>query len=154
MQGRALLGPKSPDLPEFRVSTDFVFTKIGVDKAMILLFTCASTRNIHLELTPYMNAPALIRCFKRFISRRGMVQMVISDNFRTFLSKELKVFLLEKRIEWNFILQKSPWWGGFYERLIRVVKDCLKKVLGRAKLNYEEMETLLCEVEGAINSRP
>ena len=83
-----------------------------------------------------------------------MVQMVISDNFRTFLSKELKVFLLEKRIEWNFILQKSPWWGGFYERLIRVVKDCLKKVLGRAKLNYEEMETLLCEVEGAINSRP
>ena len=80
MQGRALLGPKSPDLPEFRVSTDFAFTKIGVDyagplyvkniygggstlfKAMILLFTCASTRNIHLELTPYMNAPALIRC--------------------------------------------------------------------------------------------
>ena len=34
------------------------------------------------------------------------------------------------------------------------MKDCIKKTLGRAKLNYEEMETLLCEVEGTINSRP
>ena len=55
---------------------------------------------------------------------------------------------------WKFILPKSPWWGGFYERLIRIVKECLKKTLGQAKVNYEEMETLLCEVEGAINSRP
>ena len=45
-------------------------------------------------------------------------------------------------------------WGGFYERLVRSVKTPLKKVIGTAKLNYEEMETMLCEVEGVINTRP
>ena len=43
-------------------------------KAYICLFTCATTRNVHLELTPGMDAGSLIRCIKRFISRRGVVR--------------------------------------------------------------------------------
>ena len=52
------------------------------------------------------------------------------------------------------ILPASPWWGGFYERLVRSIKLPLKKVVGKAKLTYEEMETVLIEVEGVVNSRP
>ena len=44
--------------------------------------------------------------------------------------------------------------GGFYERLVRPVKTSLKKVLGKPFLSYEELETLLCDVEAVINSRP
>ena len=44
--------------------------------------------------------------------------------------------------------------GGVYERMVKTVKSCLRKVLGQARLNYEEMETVLTEIEMAVNSRP
>ena len=58
-----------------------------------------------------------------------------------------------KNINWWFIVEKSPWWGGFYERLVGCVKRCLKKVLSNARLTYEELLTLLIEIEGILNSR-
>ena len=80
--------------------------------------------------------------------------MAISDNFSTFLSDELKQFLTAQDIRWSYILEKSPWWGSFYERLIRIVKECLKKCVGKAKLTYEEIETVIIEIEMVVNSRP
>ena len=123
-------------------------------KARICLFTCASTGNVHLELTPNLGVDALRRCLKRFMARRGVMELVISDNFKTFISEDVKAFLSKERIKWNFILPKAPWWGGYYERLIRIVKECLRKTLGKARLTYEELETLLLDVEMVINSRP
>ena len=169
--GSPILGPAPPDLPEFRVAYEFAYTNIGADyggpiyvkdvyaetemhKAYFLLFTCAATRNVHIELCPNMSASCLLRALKRFIGRRGKFAMAISDNFKTFLSAELQVFLTNEGIDWKYILAKSPWWGAFYERLIRIIKEALKKCLGKAKLTYEEMETALVEVEAAINSRP
>ncbi|KAL9967410.1 hypothetical protein ACROYT_G025628 [Oculina patagonica] len=58
------------------------------------------------------------------------------------------------RIDWKFNLEKTPWWGGFYERLIGTAKRCLRKVLGNAKLNASELLTVLTEVEATMNSRP
>ncbi|GFV00883.1 integrase catalytic domain-containing protein [Trichonephila clavipes] len=49
---------------------------------------------------------------------------------------------------------RSPWWGGFGERLIGLVKRTLRKTLGKASLNHEEMYTVLCDCESLINSRP
>ena len=53
-----------------------------------------------------------------------------------------------------YILPASPWWGGFYERFVRTVKSCLKKTQGRAYTTFEELQTILYEVEVVINSRP
>ena len=38
--------------------------------------------------------------------------------------------------------------------MIRVVKESLKKCIGKAKLSYEELETVLAEIKIVINSRP
>ena len=38
--------------------------------------------------------------------------------------------------------------------MVRSTKRCLRKVLGRALLTYEELETVLIEAEGVINDRP
>ncbi|XP_057308167.1 uncharacterized protein LOC130646050 [Hydractinia symbiolongicarpus] len=169
-QGRTMTSPESPDLPVFRVDhLTQAFATTGLDyagplfvrihghscsKVYILLFTCASSRAIHLELTPDMKSPAFIRGFKRFVSRRGKPNEIVSDNFKTFKSSEVKAYMLKMRIGQRFILPASPWWGGFYERLVRSVKTSLKKILRKSFLTFEELQTVLCEVESVINSRP
>jgi len=62
--------------------------------------------------------------------------------------------MVQSGIDQRFILPASPWWGGFYERLVRSVKLSLRKVLGRSLLSYEELQTILCEIELVINNRP
>ena len=51
-------------------------------------------------------------------------------------------------------MDKAPWWGGFWERLVKTVKLCLKKSIGRATVTYYELATILTEVESVINARP
>ncbi|GFW47959.1 integrase catalytic domain-containing protein [Trichonephila clavipes] len=66
----------------------------------------------------------------------------------------VKAFYASHKIYWQFIIERAPWWGGFYERLIRTVKPALRKTVGRATLFRYELETLLIEIEGVLNSRP
>ena len=66
---------------------------------------------------------------------------------------KLKTFY-EKDFKWEFILEKSPWWGGFYERLIGITKLSLKKCMRRSRLTYDEIATFSIEAESIINSRP
>lgn len=72
----------------------------------------------------------------------------------TFKGKQLKDFLSHFKIEWKFNVARAPWWGGFFERLVRSVKRCLKKTIGKARLTYEELLTIIVEIEGVLNSRP
>ena len=73
--------------------------------------------------------------------------MLISDNFKTFKSKEVKAFLSNGPIKSEFILEKWPWLGGFYERLINIIKNYLKKVIEKTFWKYEEVNTVLIDVE-------
>ena len=84
--------------------------------------------------------------------RRENPCLFISDNFKSFKSLDLKTFFRKLQNKWSLILEKSPWWGGFCERLIAIVKSSLKKVLGKA--NYNEMVTIVTKTEGYLNSRP
>ena len=172
IQGRAFSSPPPPPLPSFRVSDDLAFSKVGVDfagplyvkniyqskgdmfKCYIALFTCASTRAVHLELTPDLTAKSFLRVLKRFFGRRGIPNLFISDNGKTFKDSEVQKFVLNKNIDWNFNVPTASWWGGFFEICVKLVKRCLKKVLGNAKLSYEELESALIETEGVLNSRP
>ena len=62
--------------------------------------------------------------------------------------------LLQMQVKWKFIVEGSPWWGGFWERLVQTVKRSLRKILFRASVNYEELQTIIVEIEGIVNSRP
>ena len=166
-------GPPPPSLPDFRVQSSPPFTTTGIDyagplylksgeKVWFSLFTCCAVRAVHLELVPDLTAKAFICCLKRFSGRRGIPQRLLSDNSKTFKSAsrillalqkapEVRQHLRDSRIEWSFILEKAPWWGGFY---IQSVKKCLRKVVGKARLSYDELITILVEVEATLNSRP
>ena len=170
-----------PPLPAFRVNEAPPFVYCGVDfagplyikedhesentKVWITLFTCCVTRAVHLELVPNMSTQTFLSSFKRFTSRRGVPAQVVSDNAKTFISaaqtlqdllrsQEVQQYFSGMNIQWIFNLEKAPWWGGFFERLVQSVKRCLKKSIGRARLSYDELSTLLVEIESIINSRP
>ena len=123
-------------------------------KSYIALFTCATSRMLHLELCPDLTTEAYIRSQKRMMGRKRSPALIVSDNGRTFKGKALKKFNAEKNIRWRFNLSRAPWWGGMFERMIKSVKRCLKKAIGSKYLTYEELETILIEVEAVLNSRP
>lgn len=112
-----------------------------------------------------MSVETFKRCLRRFIARRGIPALIVSGNAKTFKGTEKQLRTLFRhpqvreemqnhRIEWRFNLERAPWWGGFFERMVGCVKRCLKKVLGNARLMYDELLTVLMEVEVTLNSRP
>ena len=163
---------ETPALPSYRVNCNHAFENTGLDfagplyckddyslsgemyKCYVLLFTCCVTRVVHLGLTTDVNSNSVILALRRFISSRGIPRLFINDNFKTFKSVDVKRFCNAKEIVWKFILERSPWWGGFYDWLISIVKSSLKKVLWKAYLSYLELYIVFTEVENVLNSRP
>eukprot|EP00063_Salmo_salar_P005820 XP_013980655.1 PREDICTED: uncharacterized protein LOC106561338 [Salmo salar] len=169
-------------LPKYRITESPPFEVTGVDfagplyvkengsvkKSYIAQFTCAVTRAVHLELVSDQSTETFLLALKRLISRKGLCKVIYSDNAKTFMradqdlkelwkaieEPQLLAFYSERGITWRFIAERAAWWGGFWERLVRSVKTCLRKVLGRASFNFEEMCTVLAEVEAILNSRP
>jgi hypothetical protein len=148
-------------LPKNRTQLGEPFHIVGLDfagpfyvlpqaKTYVLLVTCALTRAVHLELLPSMSAPDFSLGFRKFEARRGPCKIVYSDNAKTFLLFRK----LRPDLQWNFLPDRSPWWGGFYERLVRSFKECLRPMVGSKLLRFAELEVLLIEIEGVLNSRP
>ena len=149
-EGLPYCSQPSPDLPACRMSDDPPFSHTGLDfagpvyfrdtsgtsdgaKAYMCLFTCASTRAVHLELTRGMSVDAFILAFRRFVGRRGLPVTLLSDNARFFkaFSKEIQSifhspeafhYLADQHTSWKFIVAKAPWWGGFWECMVCSIK--------------------------------
>ena len=182
IEGQHYAIPPTAPLPQFRVEESPAFTSTGIDfagpsfvrrgakekddilRVNIALFTCGSSRAVHLDVVPDLSAETLIRSFKRFICRRGVPRLVVSDNAKTFKTaarflssifelREVQSFLLNHKMKWKFNLERALRWGGFFERTVRCVKRCLK-ILKNAKLSYEELLTVVIEIECVLNSRP
>ncbi|KMQ86875.1 hypothetical protein RF55_14025 [Lasius niger] len=141
-------------------------------KAYIAIFVCFSTKAVHIELVSDMSSETFINALKRFMARRGKVSHIYSDNDTNFVgaSKELqklynlfkdeqhklhlKKFLSEDNITWHFIPPNAPNFGGLWEAAIKSTKTHLRRITGQISLNYEEMYTLLAQIEAILNSRP
>ena len=176
LEGRPYSSIPSPPLPDFRVKQSRPFSCTGVDfagpmyvttgeKTWLCLYTCCSTRAVHLELVIGLTAITFIQSFKRFTARRGIPCLMVSDNAKTFKSAShllQKIFespevartFTKLQVEWKFNLEKAPWHGGLFERLIKSAKRSIKKTIGKSTLSYEELLTVITEVEAVLNSRP
>ena len=133
-----------------------------------VLFTCLTTRSIHLEIAGDMSTDAFLLALRRFIARRGQVDVMRSDNGTNFVgaNNELKScikqldqhkiqrFTAQQNIEWIFNPPASPWMGGVWEALVKSVKTSLKAIITDRIFTEESLRTFLCEVESILNSRP
>ncbi len=166
--------PEAP-LPNERLSTTNCFSVVGVDlagplfvekgkKVWVVLFTCAVYRAVHLELVSSLSTEMFIMAFRKFVARRGRPSVVYSDNGTNFtgcsnLLKSVKWDEVQRhatiqRIQWRFNPPSAAWWGGFWERLVGLVKQLLRRVLGSRLVKQAHLEVLLVEVEAILNDRP
>ena len=154
--GKPFPAPDPAPLPQSRMQDVHPFTYTGVDftgalyvkdgsqevKVYLCLFTCATTRAIHLEIVQDLTAETFLLAFRKFAGRRSLPRMMISDNGSTYLSAaeelkslmelpEIKEELSRRGVTWKFIPKRAPWYGGFWERLVGLTKTAIKKVLGR-----------------------
>ncbi|EFP01637.1 hypothetical protein CRE_23352 [Caenorhabditis remanei] len=139
-------------------------------KLWCMLNTCLVTRAIHLEAVTDNTTSSFLLAMRRFVGRRGSPRTIISDNAPSFTlgytminadintlinsSQTLTSYLASKEIEVKQITPFAPWQGGVYERIVAIVKNMFYKHIGRLQLSFLEVETLLVECEGIINSRP
>lgn len=140
-------------------------------KGYVCLFVCMATRAIHLEAVTDLTSQAFIAAFRRFVARRGHCSHLWSDNGTNFigaakelrdlfqrgtdnLAKEVAELLANDGTTAHFIPPRMPSYGGLWEAGVQSAKRHLARVSKDTKLTYEEMSTLLTQIEACLNSRP
>lgn len=164
----------SPDEPPF--------TNTGVDffgpfdikrgrstvKRYGVIFTCLNIRAVHIEIAHSLNTDSCINAIRRFVSRRGPVKVMRSDNgtnlvraerelreaVRALDNSRIQTVALKKGISWLFNPPAGSHHGGIWERQIRTIRRILSALLHQQTLEDEGLATLLCEVEAIVNDRP
>lgn len=174
---------KMADLPKDRLQPDKPpFTHVGTDyfgpflvkrgrstvKRYGVLFTCLTTRAVHIEVAHTLDTDSCLNAIRRFMCRRGQVSTIRSDNGTNFVAAERELrdaiqqwnqnkiqdTLRQKEVEWIFNPPAGSHFGGVWERQIRSVRKLLKSVLKEQTIDDEALHTLMCEVEAIINDRP
>ena len=135
-----------------------------------VIFTCMASRAIHLEVSHTMETDSFINAFRRFISRKGPVRLLRSDQGTNFAKRELQQALAEfdqvkikeelhrhngDWVDFKFNVPSASHMGGTWERQIRSVRNVLSAILQKngTQLNDESLN-ILCETEPIVNSQP
>ena len=137
-------------------------------KRWLCVFTCLSTRAVHLELAWGLDTDSFLNAFTRFTSRRGVPKEVVSDNGTNFVGavNELKELMgqldkdqiqratAQKGVKWHFNPPGAPHFGGAHEVMVKAAKKAIYAVLGNSDVTDEELITAITGAENLLNSRP
>ena len=189
--GEEIMAP----LPSVRLSSDEIgtahpFDAVGIDyfgplyvklgpkmrskkndtlgKRFGCILTCLRYRAVYIEVADDLSTDSFINAVLRFVSRRGALRIIYSDNGTNFQGSEADVLqalkswdrerircsLTRRGVEWVFNSPGASHQGGVWERLIRSTKKILRSLVGQRELNDESLRTFLAEVEKIMNDRP
>ena len=141
-------------------------------KAYVCLFVSLSVKAVHLEPVSDLTANAFIATLRRFVARRGKPTLIMSDHGTNFTgaNRELREmyeflkaqvtqqttseFCSTQNIHWKFIPERAPHFGGLWEAAVKSMKFHFRRVVGNTRLTFEELMTVLTQIESCLNSRP
>ena len=164
------------DLPRERLQECVLsFNNTGVDyfcpfevkflrktmKRWCCLFTCLTTRAVHIDVVPSLEAEICSTAITRFIARSSKPATILCDNGTNFVGaarkmrgcinawnqSEIEKSLAEKDIKWNFNPPGAPHFGGIWERLVRSCEKAMISVLDGRSLTDDVLVTTICLVE-------
>jgi hypothetical protein len=106
------------------------------------------------------------------MARRGRSHNIYSDNAACFkganntlyelrkmlnshtFQEDINNFMTTEGVHWHFMPPDSPHYGGLWEAGIMSVKHHVRRVIGNACISFEEISTVLTQIEACLNSRP
>ena len=174
------------DLPAFRIqpntpafihtSVDYfgplkvLYSRNSVIDAYGCIFTCLTTRAVHIELVTDASTQGFLCAWRRFSAIRGHAKLIVSDNATNFVGaqrfirdiieewnlSEIENFGVSKRagFQWKTVSPGASHHNGAVERLIRSVRNAINGTCGFVSFREESWRTYLAEVTNLINSRP
>jgi len=143
-----------------------------ITKGYIAIFVCFVTKAVHIEVVTSLTTEAILAALRRFLARRGKPKTIYSDNGTNFQGAanelheiykmlqstsqmaRIQDFLATEGCNWKFIPPHGPHFGGLWEAAVKSMKYHLRRTLGAQVATYEELCTLLAEIEACLNSRP
>ncbi|XP_036148457.1 uncharacterized protein LOC118647518 [Monomorium pharaonis] len=139
-------------------------------KGYLAIFVCFATSAVHLKVVTEYSTEAFMAAYKRFCSRRGICATLHSDCGTNFVGadaelrklfnsasqelKDLASLLADCGTEWKFIPPATPHFGGIWEAAVKSTKFHLRRIIGDSLLTYEELSTLMSQIEAVLNSSP
>ena len=144
------------DLPSERLEICPPFTYVGLDvfgpwsvtikrtrggqaesKRWAIMFSCMSSRAVHIEVIESMDTSSCINALRRFFALRGPAKQLRSDCGTNFVgaSKELGMdksvqrYLSEQGCSWEFNPPHASHMGGSWERMIGFARRILDSML-------------------------
>ncbi|XP_058827429.1 uncharacterized protein LOC131687365 [Topomyia yanbarensis] len=141
-------------------------------KCFVAVYVCLVTKAVHLEIVSDLTTQAFLASLKRFTSRRGRPDLIMCDNAKNFVGAKRELDELRRlfhsqqfqnavtkeaandKIEFRFIPARSPNFGGLWESAVKSFKTLFKRSIGLHTLVYDEMQTVLVQIEAILNSRP
>ncbi|XP_073972881.1 uncharacterized protein [Rhodnius prolixus] len=145
---------------------------VCLEAPVVAFCESSATKAVHFDIASELSTSSFLAAFHRFIARRGLPSKMFSDNGTNFVGahnelRELGRLLNNPQhqqavsraataagIDWHFIPPASPHFGGLWEAAIKSAKHHLTRVLGNQRLTYEELLTVVTQVEAILNSRP
>ena len=171
-------------LPSARLDMNIPWSRVGVDftgafhlkpdvdgnqkKVYVCLFTDMTTRAVHFEICEGISTEVFILAWRRMMARRGVPVEIYSDEARAFVraKKELATLFdsVDKQkverecdalgITWHLNVPHGQHRGGAWERMVRTLKDTLRKVLVKTSVDEPTFRTVVTEIEAFVNDRP
>ena len=138
-----------------------------------VLFTCLTSRAVHLEVASSLSTDSFLSAYRRFVGRRGPVRQLRSDQGTNFVgakdelqqalstmeNEKIRQELVKRNCDWIYFKMNVPeasHMGGSWERQIRTVRNVLASLLTQhaAQLDEETLRTFMVEAEAIVNCRP
>ena len=141
--------------------------KPTITKSYVADFVCFSVKTVHLEMASSLTTVAFTATLCHFIDRRGKPSMIWSDHETNFVgaAKELKQLMenpetwqaisnycSNQGIQWKFIPEQSPHFGGLWEAAVKSFKFHLEQIVADVKVNFEQLTTITIQTEACLYS--
>ncbi|XP_065094594.1 uncharacterized protein LOC135715104 [Ochlerotatus camptorhynchus] len=141
-------------------------------KCYLCLFVCLVCKAVHIEVVMDLTTEAFLAALRRFVARRGRPELILCDNASNFVGAQRELRELHRMfrqqqfqekvsmeaaqdsIEFKFIPARSPNFGGLWEAAVKSLKGHMRRVIGNRMLKYDELHTVVTQIEACLNSRP